>query len=95
MFYLVSYKTKQIIRDEKGRPVISFLNVGPEISAAVKQYGAVWGEPVYQKAAAALTVHAKLTEEDMEYISSIPTPTQPIVVRQKEPEMAGNLFDFM
>lgn len=92
MFYLVTYKTNEIIRDDSGRPIITKSNDNQEISAAIKQYGALWVEPIPCENFASLTVpvHAKLTEEDLEWLNIAKPETVIPKIKQN-----GGLFDFM
>ena len=94
MFYLVTHKTNQIIRDDNGKPIITELNDSPEISAAIKKHGALWLETVPWKNTSSLRVHAELTSEDIEWLQAqdkqIPIHTINTVSKE-----AGGLFDFM
>lgn len=92
MLYLVSYKTKEIIRDDNGNPVLSKTNHSPEISEAVKKYGPVWCDLVPWQNTSNLTYHAKLTKQDLDWINSITEIKQ----TPKPISDTGNgLFDFM
>lgn len=94
MFYMISYTTKQILRDENGKPLLSRLNDSPEISDALKKHGPLWLEFINTKSYS-IPPKAALTQEDLLYIQTIcpVTPQQPEVASVDN--SSGGLFDFM
>ena len=78
MFYIVSYKTNHIIRDDQNHPVVVYTNASEVISNMVQLHGAIWLEPVYKQKAAALRRHGEddLTQDDLKYFESLLTHNQ-------------------